>query len=158
MPFVYSSFIDRVNDKPVCCRSGSCEAPTYEYQNIKGIKSLVKVGVINTQDYIDSFRRSSDIHNIINAFLNGDDEILNVKEGFYGDITAIPDNLNEITEFANNSRMYFDSLDPRVKEHFGNDPSKFYEAVTSDTVFVEILNKIYADDKPVESEEVANAE
>ena len=52
--------------------SGSVMFDEYEYQEKKGVNTLVKTGSYNRQDEIESYAKSCSITNILNRFLNGE--------------------------------------------------------------------------------------
>lgn len=129
---IIHSYLDKFkSNKNIVTESGSPVTETYEYDFIDGNKTLVKSGVVNTQDYIESFRKESDIHNILNRFINGDEAIISARKGTFIDITDIPDNFIDAHKYATVSKSFFESLDPKIREKYNNSYEEFYSSPDS---------------------------
>ena len=56
---------------------------------------LVATGKEDWQSYIDSAAESTDIHEIISRYQNGDVSVLNARQPMFGDFTKMPTTLAE---------------------------------------------------------------
>lgn len=93
----------------------------------KGSVELMEVGIENFQEYIDSFRDSSEIGNVIARFQNtGDAGILQQRVGQYGDFTDAPKTLAQALQLQIDSNLLFDSLPTDIKQKFDNDRNQFF--------------------------------
>lgn len=87
--------------------------------------TLKKVGVINTQKQIESYRDSVDLGRMIERFKRGDDSALERGKGFYEDVSNISPDL---AEQINNQRMAAEylskSANKRKQEEKAAEPQK----------------------------------
>lgn len=95
--------------------------------------------------YIQASRDSCDITQIVARYLSGDQTVVNVNQPIYGDIAAMPRNINEITDLADKSKAGFDNLSPELKAIFNDSFEDFYNSVLGGTVDTKI--KAYAQAK-----------
>lgn len=67
-------------------------------------KPILKEGKpINVYEKIQSYHEECDIYSILKKVAQtGDESLLNKKKGFYGDVSEIPDNLNDIISKLDN--------------------------------------------------------
>lgn len=89
-----------------------------------GIIILEKTGTQNTDEVIQSYFESTDLHMILTRYLNGDPEAisqLNQFKPIYMDLTTAPKHLAEALQTINNSRSAFDALPVDIKRQFDND-------------------------------------
>lgn len=86
--------------------------------------------------YIQASRDACDLSSIVARYLSGDVSVINVNPGagFYGDLAAMPTNINEVQDLADRCKTGYDKLDPEVKAIFGDSFENFYNAVLSNTV------------------------
>lgn len=87
---------------------------------------LVESGKENTDDIIQSYTESCDIVTILARACNGEPELLNQRQGTFGDFTQMPKTFAEVLQLQIDSNRLFDSLPGDVKDKFGNDPNKFF--------------------------------
>lgn len=81
---------------------------TGEFLNKTSRPLIVSKGKINIQEKISSFGREVDLYSILEKFAySGDTALLNARECSYGDISELPDNLND---FAKVVDMQYDKL------------------------------------------------
>lgn len=94
---------------------------------------IKKTGVINIQEKIDSYKDEVDIYKILaRVAASGDDSLLNIKQGVYGDYSSIPDNINDFTDYVSNNIELLKSMPKElssliIKDDFNED--EFYRAV-----------------------------
>lgn len=91
-----------------------------------GTISLVTDRLENTDDIIDSFRESSDIHNIIARISAGEIGLINSKHGFYGDFTDFPKTYAEMLDLIHRGEEFFNKLPAETKEKYNNDFNQFF--------------------------------
>lgn len=69
---------------------------------------LVKTGRVNVHDRIQSFAKEVDLYSILEKFAySGDPALINKFDAGYGDISDVPDNLNDLSQYA---KLYIDKL------------------------------------------------
>ena len=124
----------------------------------KGEKFLVPIGEYNIQDKIDSYLDSCDLRKIIERFkVTGDESILNIRKGFYGDITDMPSNYMDVLNLKIQAEEMFNALSAEDKLKFNNDVDQFLVAIGSDE-FKSVVKEEVVENKVVESEVMNNAE
>lgn len=90
-----------------------------------GSITLVEAGVQNTDEVIQSYAESTDIHVLIQRIQNGELELLNARQGQYGDFTNLPNTFGEFLQLQIDSKRLFWSLPLEVRSKFDNDLNKF---------------------------------
>ena len=95
-----------------------------------GKRCLIKSGVINVYNQIQSARESCDLNIILEKYINiGDPAILNRKSTFYGDVTEIPTNYADILRLGIEADRIFNSLTAEQKLAFDNDKDVFFASI-----------------------------
>ncbi len=133
--------------------------------NERGQVVLREDGTENLYDLIQSFAESTDIHAIMRRFENGEVDVLEKVQGFYGDVTDMPKTYAEALQRIADSEKVFMSLPVDVRAKFGHSFSEFL-AASNDADFLERLG-VQVDApaapepvpevvKPVVKEEVVN--
>jgi len=82
--------------------------------------------------YIQASKGSTDIVTIISKLQAGDESVINVRQGFYGDSTILPKDINDIVaieKMNSQAKANYDKLPDDIKKLFSNDPSQFFSAV-----------------------------
>jgi len=86
---------------------------TGEFLNNSSIPKVIKTGQINIQEKIQSFADEVDLYHILEKFAYSEDNtIINQKPCAYGDISEMPDNLNDYAQFVNKHIDKLTSLNP----------------------------------------------
>lgn len=138
MAIVFSTYFERLDNsikkknKIFFSNSGTKFVPTYEYQLIDGIQTLVQNGETDLDSLIQSHAQEADIHVIINKFLNGDDSVLNKAVGTFGDFTNYPSTYAELFDRVQQCENLFESLPPEIRSKFDNSYQKFWSEFGSD--------------------------
>lgn len=91
-----------------------------------GSMKLIKAGVENVQDYINSFKESTDINVVIKRITAGEIDLLRQRTGSYGDFTKMPQTFAEALQLQIDSNRLFESLPAAVKKEFDGDPNQFF--------------------------------
>ncbi len=106
--------------------------------NERGQVELREDGTENLYDFIQSFAESTDIHVILRRYENGEVDVLEKVQGFYGDVTEMPKTYAEALQRIADSEKVFMSLPVDVRAKFGHSFSEFL-AASNDADFLERL-------------------
>lgn len=106
--------------------------------NERGQVELKEDGTENLYDFIQSFAESTDIHAIMRRFENGEVDVLEKVQGFYGDVTEMPKTYAEALQRIADSEKVFMSLPVDVRAKFGHSFSEFLSA-SNDADFLDRL-------------------
>lgn len=106
--------------------------------NERGQVVLKEDGTENLYDLIQSFAESTDIHAILRRFENGEVDVLEKVQGFYGDLTDMPKTYAEALQRIADSEKVFMSLPVDVRAKFGHSFSEFL-AASNDNDFLDRL-------------------
>lgn len=96
--------------------------------NERGQVELKEDGTEDLYAYIQSFAESTDIHAILRRFENGEVDVLEKVQGFYGDITEMPHTYAEALQRISDSEKVFMSLPVDVRAKFNHSFSEFLAA------------------------------
>ena len=114
--------------------------------NERGQVDLKEDGTEDLYAYIQSFAESTDIHAILRRFENGEVDVLEKVQGFYGDITEMPHTYAEALQRIADSEKVFMSLPVDVRAKFNHSFSEFL-AASQDANFLDRLG-LNADSQP----------
>lgn len=136
--------------------SGSRIYQPVDYEYSEKLKMIVPVFKKKLDRYkmIQASKNATDIAAIVKRAAAGDISVLNVHQGFYGDFSDVPDNLNDMHQLNIEAINSWSKLDPNIRKLFNNDYDQFAEAVSNGS-YVNVINealKVKTDDKPQESE------
>ena len=106
--------------------------------NERGQVVLKEDGTEDLYAFIQSFAESADIHAIMRRFENGEVDVLEKVQGFYGDVTDMPKTYAEALQRIADSEKVFMSLPVDVRAKFGHSFSEFL-AASNDADFLERL-------------------
>lgn len=96
--------------------------------NERGQVELKEDGTEDLYAFIQSFAESTDIHSILQRYQNGEVDVLEKVQGFYGDITEMPKTYAEALQRIADSEKVFMSLPVEVRAKFGHSFSEFLAA------------------------------
>lgn len=138
-PSMYSEKIKYVSER------GSRFKAEYQLRlDEEGRHEFVKTGETDLHEYIQSFRDSVDIYNILERFRNGNEEILEQVKGIYADVSELPVKLQDIMNLNIKGKELFEKLPVDVKAvyednylQFLMEPGKAFNDNLNDTVNVE---------------------
>lgn len=85
-----------------------------------GVLDLVVTGQENLYEYIQSHKESTDIHVLLQRFANGEEDVLQRMQGFYGDVTSMPKTYAEVLNAVIVGEETFARLPVEVKQRFDN--------------------------------------
>lgn len=106
---------------PIYADPGSADVPIYSPSvDNDGHIVLEEIGVKNLPEYIDSFRESCDINNLVARFNAGDVTALSRTQGAFFDATALPHTYAEMLNTVINAEQTFNSLPLEIREKFDN--------------------------------------
>lgn len=106
--------------------------------NERGQVELKEDGTEDTYAFIQTFAESTDIHSILRRYQNGEIDVLQKVQGFYGDITEMPHSYAEALQRISDSEKFFMSLPVDVRAEFGHSFSEFL-AASQDADFLDRL-------------------
>lgn len=106
--------------------------------NERGQVELKEDGTEDLYAFIQSFAESTDIHSILQRYQNGEVDVLEKVQGFYGDITEMPKTYAEALQRIADSEKVFMSLPVEVRAKFGHSFSQFLAASQEDD-FLDLL-------------------
>ncbi len=106
--------------------------------NERGQVELKEDGTEDIYAFIQSFAESTDIHAILRRYQNGEVDVLEKVQGFYGDITEMPKTYAEALQRIADSEKVFWSLPVDVRAKFGHSFSEFL-AASNDNDFLDRL-------------------
>lgn len=85
-----------------------------------GVLDLVATGQENLYEYIQSHKESTDIHVLLDRFVNGEVDVLQRMQGFYSDVTDMPKTYAEVLNAVIAGEETFARLPVDVKQRFDN--------------------------------------
>lgn len=130
--------------------SGSALQPVYGYRyDDKGVKTLQIVDYKDFNLEIQTFASMCDIENVIARASLGDTTALNVRSGFYGDVTGMPRTMAEMYQKYNDSQNIFEKLPAQLKEKFNNSFEQFWSEYGSEK-FEDKFDEFIADNSAVD--------
>lgn len=141
-------FRDAYSDtKDFVSESGSPYLDEYEYDiDKKGVQQLVKTDKKrNVYDAIQADYPATDINALMLKFSLGDLSAINVKEGFYTDVTKMPTTMAELFDKAQECEQFFAELPADFKQLFNNSYTEFFSQLNSDEKSVMALVDEYND-------------
>lgn len=117
---------------------------------------LISDGYENIQMYIESFRESTEIENIIRRVNNGEIDLLNARSGVFGDFVGMPNSRSEALNSIISAQRFFESLPDDIKNNFNGSFDNWFNAVGNED-FLEktgLIKKVVEDSVSSESEVV----
>ncbi len=108
------------------------------FYNERGQVELKEDGTEDTYAFIQSYAESTDIHAIMRRYQNGEVDVLEKVQGFYGDVTEMPKTYAEALQRIADSEKVFLSLPVDVRAKFGHSFSEFL-AASGDADFLDRL-------------------
>ncbi|UPW41957.1 internal scaffolding protein [Dipodfec virus RodF1_56] len=106
---------------PVYQEPGSRERLVYSPRyDSAGVLDLEVTGKENLYEYIQSHKESTDIHVLLDRFANGETDVLQRMQGFYGDVTSMPKTYAEVLNAVIVGEETFARLPVDVKQRFDN--------------------------------------
>ena len=109
---------------------------------------LIEDGEIDIFDAIQELSDYVDIDNIVKRYNNGEVDVLEKVQGFYGDLTTLPVDMRGIYDLNAKGKMLFDSLPVDVREQIGD-----YKSFM--TMAAEKYNEIFKTDESEVIDDVA---
>ncbi|QCS36262.1 minor capsid protein [Capybara microvirus Cap1_SP_192] len=121
-------------NRAVCepSNSGSRFRPVYsgEFDDF-GVFNLKKTSEVDLFEEIQAYADSVDLDLILAQFAAGNEEVFNRVQGFYADVSDMPNSYAEMLNTIQSSKEFFVSLPAEVKEKFNNDFGEFMVASES---------------------------
>lgn len=124
-----SEFFTKYKNKVVYTNPGTKTEPIYSYKYDKeGHKDLVISGEKDLDAEIQANKDYCSIAKMVERFSMGDENALDRVKGFYADFTEMLRSYAEMFQRVEDCYASFNSLDPDVKEVFGNDANVFWSS------------------------------
>lgn len=130
---------------------GNGERSIFEERVVDGIRELVITGKESIKDLIEASKDETLIENILKRFQSGDITALSKKQGFYADITGLPDNHIAAHKFIKEMENKYNSYSDDIKSKFGSFES-YIEAVANMSSD-EFVNIFYPNSETVATDE-----
>lgn len=96
---------------------------------------LEEKGTESLYDYIQSFADSVDIHVILKRFANGETDVLNRVQGFYGDFTNLPANYAQMLNTVQAGEDMFNKMPVEVRAKFGHSFNEFMTCLCDGSLY-----------------------
>ena len=90
-----------------------------------GALELIEDGKENLYEYIQSHRDSVDIHVLLKRFQNGEKDVFERVQGFYGDVSDIPNNFIDTLNAVLEAERIFAGLPAEIRAKFNGNPKEF---------------------------------
>lgn len=88
---------------------------TGKFLNDSSVPKLVQTGKVNVQERIQSFAKECDLYSILEKFAYSDDPaLINARACQYGDISELPNNLNDYTAFVDYHYEELKKMNPEL--------------------------------------------
>ena len=142
---------------PIYTDPGCADVPIYSPSvDNDGHIVLEEIGVKNLPEYIDSFRESCDINNLVARFNAGDVSALSRAQGAFFDATQLPHTYAEMLNTVINAENTFNSLPLEVREKFDNSYVKWLSMMDDAEQFALLMG--VSEDAPSEPAEPVSKE
>ena len=122
--------------------------------NVDGTISLVESGKTDINEYINSFRDSTDMSYILSRLAAGDTSVLNPKTPFYGDFTEVPKTYAEALQMVIDGEKHFMQLPLDVRNQFDNDYRQWFAQAGSEDWMTKMNPVLIKDDVPEKTDPV----
>lgn len=146
------NLLPKYNDSVSCsgCRTRRIWTPHFVESKLGLAEYSIELTEDGSIDIFDSIQELSDyvdIDNIVKRYNNGEIDVLEKVQGFYGDLTTLPVDMRGIYDLNAQGKNLFDSLPDDVREQIGD-----YKSFM--TMAVDKYNDIF---KPEEKEVIDDA-
>lgn len=118
-----------------------------------GVIELIEDGKKDLKEEHNSWRDITDMSYILKQMQLGNTQVLMQKEGFYGDITNAPKNMQEAMQIMIDAEREFYKLPAEVRDRFNNNLNEFIA-----TAGEEVWARKMWPEKFVEEKEEVNAD
>lgn len=126
----FYSFLER--PATIAAPSGERFSSVFREVIENDVPKLEQVGQHDIYQMIQSNTEFADLRCIMEKFQRtGDPSLLNRKEGFYADLTGMPNNLLEAQNKVLKALQMFDNLKPEVRNHFGGTLDGFLKGINT---------------------------
>jgi len=103
--------------------------PEYSLKITDGREELVRTGQTNVYDKIQASKNETLIYNILDRFQNGEIPNLDLKKGFYADMSKAPESLAQAQQAMIDCEKLFASLPLEIRQSYDHSISKFIVAL-----------------------------
>lgn len=100
--------------------SGSPVKVLYTPALVDGELVLNETGKVDIAEFINSYADTTDMAFILSRLAAGDDSVLNVQRGFYGDSSFLSDDHRAALDTVISAQVYFDNLPQDTRDKFND--------------------------------------
>lgn len=131
------------------------------YYTDDGVLEIRPSGKVNSYLEIQSHADSVDINVLLARYRNGETDVLNRVQGFFGDVSDMPKTYAEMLNLIISGERFFGSLSPEIREKFNNSFGQFisqygtkeFEQKLKTEVDMNLVNEVMQNDKAGDSNE-----
>ena len=122
---IFASFVSRFGSRSCC--PGSRIQPTFadSIDEVTGVATVIKVGETDLDEYIQSFRDTTDIYKILDRLTLSGGALPSVPDNAFADLSSLPTNVHEALKLVNSAKLTFDSLSPEIRKEYSNNFNEF---------------------------------
>lgn len=107
--------------------------------NSDGTVEIRETGKEDLYGYIQSHRDSVDIHVLLKRYQNGETDVMQRVQGFYGDVTELPDTYAGVLDVIQKANTLFAQLPADKRAMFHNNPEEFIAALDNSAVMSSVF-------------------
>lgn len=121
--------------------------------NSDGTVEIRETGKEDLYGYIQSHKDSVDIHVLLKRYQNGETDVMQRVQGFYGDVTEFPDTYAGVLDVIQKANTLFAELPADKRAMFHNNPEEFIAALDNSAVMASVFGTAVDESEPVVKEE-----
>ena len=107
--------------------------------NSDGTVEIRETGKEDLYGYIQSHKDSVDIHVLLKRYQNGETDVMQRVQGFYGDVTELPDTYAGVLDVIQKANTLFAQLPADKRAMFHNNPEEFIAALDNSAVMASVF-------------------
>lgn len=107
--------------------------------NSDGTVEIRETGKEDLYGYIQSHKDSVDIHVLLKRYQNGETDVMQKVQGFYGDVTELPDTYAGVLDVIQKANTLFAQLPADKRAMFHNNPDEFIAALDNSAVMASVF-------------------
>lgn len=107
--------------------------------NSDGNVEIRETGKEDLYGYIQSHKDSVDIHVLLKRYQNGETDVMQRVQGFYGDVSELPDTYAGVLDVIQKANTLFAQLPADKRAMFHNNPEEFIAALDKSNVMARVF-------------------
>lgn len=133
--------------------SGNPVKVLYTPALVDGVLTLNETGKFDISEFINSYADTTDMSFILSRLSAGDDSVLNVQRGFFGDASVLSSDHRAALDTVISAQVYFDNLPKDTRDKFNDSFVEWIQSAgTSEWVSRMTVNNVQREISPSESE------